>query len=141
VEPEIIIGELSPTWVYMLSDGIYPKVKHLINSRIGGTAREKLFARQQEAARKAVERLFAVLFPRLNIIYQPSRPFDKGYMEDVIFECCIMHNITGEVRKESYTGTRNARVTDIKEFIGQFSAVSLISEHEDLRDASLFWVS
>jgi hypothetical protein len=89
VEPEIIIGELSQTWVYMLSDGIYPKVKHLINSMPGNTAREKLFARQQEAVRKAGERLFAVLFSRFKIIYQPWRLFGKGYMEDVIFECCI----------------------------------------------------
>jgi hypothetical protein len=46
-----------------------------------------------------------------------------------------------EVRKESYTGTRNARVTDLNEFIGQVSGVTLISEPEDLRDVSLFWMS
>ena len=141
MEPEIIIGELTLTWVYMLSDGIYPKVKHLINSMLGDTTRENLFARQQEAVRKAVERVFALLFSRFNIIYQPSRLFDKGYMEDVIFACCILHNMIGEVRKESYTGTRNARVTDLKEFIGQVSGVTLITEPEDLREASLFWMS
>jgi hypothetical protein len=140
VEPEIIIGEFSLTWFYMLSDGIYPKVKHLINSMHGDTARENLFARQQEAVRKAVERVFAVLFSRFNIIYQPSRLFDKGYMEDVIFACCILHNMICEVRKESYTGTRNARVTDLKDFIGQVSGVTLISEPDDLREASLFWM-
>jgi hypothetical protein len=141
VEPEIVIGELVLTWFYMLSDGIYPKVKHLINSMVGDTAREKLFARQQESVRKAVERVFAVLFSRFNIIYQPSRLFDKGHMENVILAYWILHNMICEVRKESYTGTRNARVTDLNEFIGQVSGVTLISEPEDLRDVSLFWMS
>jgi hypothetical protein len=42
-----------------------------------------------------------------------------------------------EVRKESYTGTRNAIVTDLKDFIGQVSGVTLISEPE----SSLFWMA
>jgi Plant transposon protein len=52
VELEITCGELDLTWFYLLSDGIYPKVKNLTNSMLGGTAREKLFARQEEDVRK-----------------------------------------------------------------------------------------
>jgi hypothetical protein len=62
-------------------------------------------------------------------------------MEDVIFACFLLHNIIGEVRKESYTGTRNARVTDPNDFIGHVSDGTLITEPEDLREASLFWMS
>jgi hypothetical protein len=101
VEPKTIIGDLNLTWFYMLSDGIYSKAKHIINSRRGDTGLEKLFARQQESVRKAVEMVIAVLFSRFNIIYQPSRIFDKGNMEDVILACCILHNMISEVRKES----------------------------------------
>jgi Plant transposon protein len=90
---------------------------------------------------RAIERVFAVLFSRFNLIHQPSRLFDKGYMEDVMHTCCILHNMICEVRKESYTGTRNAIVTDLKDFIGQVSGVTLISEPEDLRESSLFWMA
>jgi hypothetical protein len=61
VEPEIIIDNFVLKWFYFLCDGIYPKVKHLVNSMVGDTSKEKLFACQQEAVRKAVERVFAVL--------------------------------------------------------------------------------
>jgi hypothetical protein len=46
-----------------------------------------------------------------------------------------------EVRKESYAGTRNAIVTDLKYVIGQVSGVTLISEPEGLRECSLFWMA
>jgi Plant transposon protein len=55
--------------------------------------RNKLFENQQEAVRKAVERVFAVLFQRFNIIFQPSRVFDvfdKGNLEDVTVH--LLHN-------------------------------------------------
>jgi hypothetical protein len=94
--------------IYLLSNGMYSKAKHLINRMLGDTARENRLARQQEAVRKAVEILFA--------LYQLSRLLDKGYMEDAILACCIMHNMIGEVQKESYDGMRNARVTDLKHF-------------------------
>jgi Plant transposon protein len=55
-------------------------VKHLVNSMLGYTAKEKLYASQQEAARKAVERFFAVPFTLFNIIYRPSRLLDNGHM-------------------------------------------------------------
>jgi Plant transposon protein len=47
---------------------------------LGYSAKEKLYASQQETVRKAVERFFAVLFTRFNIIYQPSRLLDNGHM-------------------------------------------------------------
>jgi Plant transposon protein len=95
-----------------------------------------LFANQQEAVRKAVERVFAVLFQRFNIIYQPSRIFDKGNITNVMYTCCNIHNMVVESRRERYTGTQNARVTDQQTHVG--SHVSLITEPNNLRKASLF---
>jgi hypothetical protein len=116
-------------------------MKHLVNSMVGDTAKEKLFASQQESVRKAVERVFAVLFSRFNIVYQPSRLFDKGYMEDVMIACCVLHNMIVAVRKDGYTGTQNASVTGLREYLGQVSGVNLITEPEDMREASLFWMA
>jgi Plant transposon protein len=76
VEPYITIDYFVLKWFYFLCDGIYPKVKHYFNSMVGEIAKEKLFAWQQEAFRKAVERVFAVLFSRFNITYQPPQLFD-----------------------------------------------------------------
>jgi hypothetical protein len=77
-------------------------VKHLVNSMVGDTGKEKLFSCQQEAVRKAVGKALAVLFSRFNIIYQPSRLFDKGNMKDVMIACCILHNMLVEVHKDGY---------------------------------------
>jgi Plant transposon protein len=114
-------------------------VKHLVSSMKPTSPRNKLFANQQEAVRKAVERVFAVLFQRFNIIYQPSRIFDKGNMTNVMYTCCIIHNIVLGSRRERYTGTQNARVTDLQTHVG--SHVSLITEPDNLRKSSLFWTA
>jgi hypothetical protein len=106
VEPHIGIGDFELRWYCLLADGIYPCVKHLFSSMKPTNPRNKLFANQQEAVRKAVERVFAVLFQRFNIIYQPLRLFDKGNMEDVMYTCCIIHNMVVESRRESCSGTR-----------------------------------
>jgi Plant transposon protein len=138
VEPEIIIGELSLTWFYTLSDGIYPKAKHLLTACLG-TGLEKSFSRvNRKLWAKPLKGCLLFSSP-VSILF--TSLFDKGYMEDVIIACCILHNMICEVRKESYTGTRNAKVTDLKDSIGQVSGVTLISESEDLREASLFWMS
>jgi hypothetical protein len=62
-------------------------------------------------------------------------------MEGLILSCFILHNMVCELRKESYTGTRNASVADLQNFIGPVSGVTLISEPEDLREASLFGIA
>jgi Plant transposon protein len=114
-------------------------VKHLVTSMKPTNPGKKLFANEQVAVRKAVGRVFAVLFQRFNIIYQPSRLVDKGNMADVMYTCCIIHNIVVESRRESYSRTRNARVTNLQAYVG--SLVKIITEPENLREASLFWMA
>jgi Plant transposon protein len=113
-------------------------LKHLVSSIKPTNPRKKLSANQQEAVRKAVERVFAVLFQRFNIIYQPSHLFDKGNMEYDMYTCCILHNMAVESRRESYSGTKNARVTNLQGYVGSLD--TLITEPETLREASLFWM-
>jgi Plant transposon protein len=68
--------------------------------------RNKLLANQQEAIRQAVELIFAVLLQRFNIVYKPPRLFDKSNMENIMYTCCIIHNMVVKVRRESYSGTK-----------------------------------
>jgi Plant transposon protein len=72
VEPEINIDGLVLKWFYVLRDGIYPTVKHLVNTMVRDTAKEKLFACQQEAVRKDVERAFTVF--SLDLTLHTNRP-------------------------------------------------------------------
>jgi hypothetical protein len=56
-----------------------------------------------------------------------------------MYTCCIIHNMVVESRRESYSGTRNARVTNLQAYVG--SLVTIITEPENLREASLFWMA
>jgi Plant transposon protein len=44
VEPHIGIGDFELRWYYLLADGIYPRVKHLVSSMKPTNPRKKLFA-------------------------------------------------------------------------------------------------
>jgi hypothetical protein len=59
-------------------------------------------------------------------------------MEDVMYTCCIIYDMVVESRRESNSGTKNARVTSLKGYVG--SLVTLITEPETLREASIFWM-
>ena len=71
----------------------------MVSSMKPTSPKTKHFANQQEAVRKSVERCFAVLFKRFNILYQSSRLFDKSKMVDVAHICCILHNMIAEYRE------------------------------------------
>jgi hypothetical protein len=60
-------------------------------------------------------------------------------MEDVMYTCCILDNMVVESKRESYSGTRNAKVANLQAYVG--SLVTLITEPENLREASLFWMA
>ena len=62
----------------------------------------------QSSARKAVERVFGVLFARFGILYQPCRLQDLKDMQNVMKACCIMHNMMALER--SYYGTSRFRM-------------------------------
>jgi Plant transposon protein len=51
VEPHIDIGDFELRWYYLLADGLYLRMKHLVSSMKPSNPRKKLFANQQEAVR------------------------------------------------------------------------------------------
>ena len=107
---ELDIDGFKLNWFYLLCDDIYPPRRYLISSITAPrTNEEKLFARQQESARKAVERVFGVLFKRFQILYRPCRLWHIDDMGEIVRACVILHNMICEHKRDRFTGTRATR--------------------------------
>lgn len=79
---------------YYFADGIYPKVlifslphPNLMNHK------EKMYGSRHSSARKAIERVFGVLFLQFRILYNRCRLRDVKEIEIVVEACCVLHNI------------------------------------------------
>lgn len=82
---------------YYLADGIYPEWAVFVKTiPLPQTDMDKLFARQQEAARKDVERAFGVLQSRFNIVRRPARLWKRASVGNIIEACIILHNMIVE---------------------------------------------
>lgn len=135
------VEELYVDWSYFLCDGVYPKLRFVI-STFGSPKdeREKFFAQQQEGVRKAVERVFGVLFKKYQILYRPSRLWNVVDMDNVVKACVIMHNMCCEERRSTFTGSRVMRVRlDETEFPEPDEFVTFISPPPEDSAQSLFW--
>jgi hypothetical protein len=79
---------------YLLADGIYPQWSCFVQS-IHNPHDEKMkhFAKRQEACRKDVERCFGVLQAQFAIIRIPCRQWGMQGISDIMFACCILHNM------------------------------------------------
>jgi hypothetical protein len=73
---------------YYLADGIYPEwavfVKLII---LPISDKDKLFAQEQEGARKDIERAFGVLKRQWCVLKRPARLYDRGQLENVVLAC------------------------------------------------------
>jgi hypothetical protein len=86
---------------YFLADEIYPEWAVFVKSiRIPITEKEKLYAQEQEGARKDIERAFGVLQRRWCILKRPARLYDRAVLRDVVLACIILHNMIVEDEKE-----------------------------------------
>jgi Plant transposon protein len=92
--------------------------------------KRKLFAKTQESARKAVERVFGILFKRFAILYQPSRLWSLSDMGQVVETCCILHNLIVTYRKDQYKGSA-AFSLDVSETILPTDIERLVVGHEE----------
>ncbi|KAE9032977.1 hypothetical protein PR003_g9059 [Phytophthora rubi] len=82
---------------YLLCDGIYPAWSVFVKTISSPTdAKQRLYAKMQEAARKDVERCFGVLQARFALLAQPARFWEQGTLEDVWYACVVMHNMIVE---------------------------------------------
>ncbi len=98
--------------------------------------KKKAFSRQQESVRKAVERLFGVLFKRFGILRQSSRLWQKTTMVSVAETCAIIHNISVTERKSTFTGTRRGRLglddTDLSGYDIEFHKLDVPADRFEL---------
>jgi Plant transposon protein len=111
--PEATLSEFKLDWFYFLADGIYPRFRIFVPSLPRPqNLKEKLFSKHQEGARKSVERVFGVLFRQFQILYTPSRLWDKEDMTYIVETCCILHNMVVNSRRAQYSGTRKVRIPE-----------------------------
>lgn len=111
VRPELCISGYYLRKFYLLADGIYPRYLFLALPHPNPTTRkEKLYSAHHASARKAVERVFGVLFKQFRILYLPSRLWHVETMESVAKTCCILHNMVASNR--GYVGTMQFRDDD-----------------------------
>jgi hypothetical protein len=82
---------------YFLADGIYPDWSAFVKSyKQPITAKERCFARNQEGARKDIERAFCVLQARWAVIRGPAYGWSREHLQDMMMACIIMHNMIVE---------------------------------------------
>ena len=86
---------------YLLADGIYPPWSCFLQSiRQPDDEKRKHFASRQEACRKDVERCFRVLQARFSIIHNLCRQWSMDTIADIVFACCILHNMILEDERD-----------------------------------------
>ncbi|WVZ48918.1 hypothetical protein U9M48_000309 [Paspalum notatum var. saurae] len=82
---------------YYLADGIYPEWAAFVKSvREPQLQKHKVYVKQQEGARKDVERAFGVLQARFNIVRRPARSWSMKVLRNIMKACVILHNMIVE---------------------------------------------
>jgi hypothetical protein len=88
---------------YYLADGIYPEWAAFVKTiPLPQSDKHKLFAQNQEGARKDVERAFGVLQARFAIVREPGRMWKKKTLAEIMYTCIILHNMIVEDERDSY---------------------------------------
>ena len=77
---------------YYLADGIYPTWTTFVKtiSNPNDDEKKRRFTKEQESARKDVERAFGALQSRWAIVRHPARTWDKEQLWEVMTTCVIM---------------------------------------------------
>nr|XP_043639399.1 uncharacterized protein LOC122610475 [Erigeron canadensis] len=82
---------------YYLADGIYPEWSTFVKAfSCPQDPKKKKFKKDQESARKNVERAFGVLQGRWAIITHPIRLFSVNKIRRTMYACVILHNMIVE---------------------------------------------
>jgi len=98
------------TLLYYLVDGIYPRTAFCVSPFPNPTTEvEVTFNRLQEALRKHVQRLYAVLKARFHVALHPARYASVAQMVTVTKAVAILHTMVTEKRRDEYESrTRTA---------------------------------
>lgn len=104
VLPKFTICDYNVESFYFLADGIYPKFMFFaLPHPDPRTRKEKMYSDYHSSARKAIERVFGVLFRQFRILYNRCRLENVEEIQEVVKACCIIHNMVAVER--GYEGT------------------------------------
>jgi hypothetical protein len=97
--PSYKIHNLVCDYMYFLVDGIYPPWSIFMNTiRVPLTDNEKRYSKQQEGCRKDVERVFAILQNKFQILKNALRIHKIEDINNIVHCCIILHNMMVEKR-------------------------------------------
>ena len=90
------------------------------------------FAKEQEGARKDVERAFGVLQARFAIVRGPARFWEKSTLKDIMRACIIMHNmIIEDERDERERESRPRNMHEIEKLYDRVANIPCITASLD----------
>ncbi|XP_071683210.1 uncharacterized protein [Lolium perenne] len=125
---------------YYLADGIYPPWATLVKTiRKPNSEQEARFAKEQEAARKDVERAFGILQARWAIVRHPARAWDVQTLWEVMTACVIMHNMIVEVERDDslYDSDWEGQGELVTPQRGPASFKEVLHAHHEIRDLAV----
>ncbi|XP_051186503.2 uncharacterized protein [Lolium perenne] len=125
---------------YYLADGIYPPWATLVKTiRKPNSEQEARFAKEQEAARKDVERAFGILQARWAIVRHPARAWDVQTLWEVMTACVIMHNMIVEVERDDslYDNDWEGQGELVTPQRGPASFQEVLHAHHEIRDLAV----
>ncbi|KAK1608299.1 hypothetical protein QYE76_031972 [Lolium multiflorum] len=125
---------------YYLADGIYPPWATLVKTIRNPTSeQEARFAKEQEAARKDVERAFGILQARWAIVRHPARAWDVQTLWEVMTACVIMHNMIVEVERDDslFDNEWDGQGELVTPQGGPASFQDILHAHHEIRDLAV----
>ncbi|XP_020232047.1 uncharacterized protein LOC109812481 [Cajanus cajan] len=100
---QYIVNRTQYNMGYYLADGIYPEWATFLKTiPMPQGEKMKLFVKQQESARKDVERAFGVLQSRFAIVRGPTRAWRVDTLKNIMHACIILHNMIVEDERHTY---------------------------------------
>ncbi|KAK1603282.1 hypothetical protein QYE76_018325 [Lolium multiflorum] len=124
----------------VLLDGIYPPWATLVKTiRNPASEQEARFAKEQEAARKDVERAFGILQARWAIVRHPARAWDVQTLWEVMTACVIMHNMIVEVERDDslFDNEWDGQGELVTPQGGPASFQDILHAHHEIRDLAV----
>jgi len=126
---------------YYLADGIYPEWATFVKSiSVPISNKQKVFASQQEACRKDVERAFGVLQAKWKILHAPARLWSRRTLNSIMIACVILHNMVIEderdlvlpmVHTSEWPGAANPPIASVRSNASIEEFMDALSEIQD----------
>jgi len=124
------VNERTRTMPYYLADGIYPAYPFFATPYPRPESRKKrTYNRPQEALRKEVEQLYAILTSRFNALMRPARITTVEKLRKAAKAGTIMHNIMVRRDRHGYAGLRRVAAASTGEGDTVAAAGTLAAGH------------